>query len=538
MTLSRRSIQWNEIERARRRLSREEGALVKDWGGKLPFAFVYPNRYFIGMSNLGLQAIYAWLNARQEIVCERVFWDSENARGGALPVSLESQRPLNDFAVLAFSLNYELDYFNVPAVLRSSGLPLYSRERNESHPLVIAGGPCISANPLPVSPFFDALCIGEAEALLPSLLPVLAGNLSSNRADLLKDLSGVPGVYVPACPPENPVKRQWVKLLDSCPTHSVVLTGETELKDLYLIEAERGCAHRCRFCLVSNSFSPIRFHSLASLIAQARQGLKFRRRLGLVGPAVTDHPQIEDLFDELLKMNAQFSVSSLRISSLTSGLLKQMKQGGLKSVALAPEAGSQCLRQVIKKGISEAQILEAVGRAAEAGMEQIKLYFMLGLPRETDEDVLALADLALQAKSNIERRKCRTRLSLNIAPFVPKANTPFQWLGMSSLELIQRRLTIVKSRLAHEGIQVKSESPQWSEVQAVLSRGDAALAPALAEVDSPSLPAWAQALQNLGVDASYYSHATWNLDARLPWHFIDQGDSAEKLKGELNLALA
>ena len=193
------SITWEERQKARQRLERENGAILKDWGGKLPFAFVYPNRYFIGMSNLGLQAIYALLNEQDECLCERVFWDKENSLGGALPLSVESQRPLTDYAVLAFSLNYEIDFLNIappppPPLpsLKSSGIPLYSRERDETQPLIIAGGPCITANPLPVAPFFDCLCVGEAEAILPAMLPVLVEGLSGNRDALLKELSRIP----------------------------------------------------------------------------------------------------------------------------------------------------------------------------------------------------------------------------------------------------------------------------------------------------------------------------------------------------------
>jgi radical SAM superfamily enzyme YgiQ (UPF0313 family) len=534
--LSKRSIIWEEIQRARQRLAAETGAIIKDWGGKLPFDFVYPNSYYIGMSNLGLQVIYGWLNNREDCLCERTFWEKENRDKGSVPLSIESQRPLNDFAIVAFSLNYEIDYFNIVPILKASGLPVHSNERDESHPLIIAGGPCVSANPMPVAPFFDCLCIGEAEAVLPSLLPVLAANISRKRDELLKLLSGIPGVYVPLIHPDMPVTRQWVRDLDDFAVHSIVLTPNTELGDMYLIEVERGCAHGCRFCLVSNTFSPMRFHSLHNLLEQARQGLRYRKRIGLVGPAVTDHPEIEKLLSGLLEKSARISISSLRTSSLTPEILGMMAQGGLRSIALAPEAGSQCLRNTIKKGINEDQVLQAIDVASQKGLQQIKLYFMIGLPRETEKDIEAIVDLTLAAKNRIDHIRGKTRLTLNISPFVPKAGTPFQWLPMESVDILSQRIGILKNRLSRQGIQVKAESPQWSEIQAVLSRGNLDLAGALADVESESLPAWRRAIEKHSIDIDMFAHQQWPLNRRLPWVNIESETKPEKLKNEYHQA--
>jgi radical SAM superfamily enzyme YgiQ (UPF0313 family) len=531
------SVTWNEMQRSRQRLSGEIGTIIKDWGGKLPFAFVYPNSYYIGMSNLGLQTVYSWLNTRDGVVCERAFWDKQNTETGALPVSVETQRPLNDFAVLAFSLNYEIDYFNIAPLLRASGLPIYSRDRDESYPLVIAGGPCITANPMPIAAFFDCLCIGEAEALLPAMLPLLEAGIGGRRNDLLKALSSLPGIYVPRLSKPAVIERQWIRNLDDYPAHSVVLARETELKDLYLIEVERGCSHQCRFCLVSNAFSPVRFHSVESILKQAEEGLNFRRRIGLVGPSVTDHPQIEEIFKGLISRQAQFSPSSLRITSVTPALLQQMIQGGLRSVAIAPEAGSEHIRKAIKKGISEIQVLEAIRHAAEAGIQQIKLYFMVGLPGESDQDIQEIIDLVLAGKSRIEKKRGKTRISVNISPFVPKAGTPFQWLPMESIPVLQKRISYIKNDLANQGVEVKNESPQWSEVQAVLSRGDYLLAEVLADVQGTSLPAWREATSRKRLDVDYYAHRKWDLDLKLPWQFLNSGRDPDHLKNELTQAL-
>ena len=275
------------------------------------------------------------------------------------------------------------------------------------------------------------------------------------------------------------------------------MTQDTELSDLYLIETERGCAHNCRFCLVSSAFSPMRFHSLDSIVQQAERGLKARKRMGLVGPSVTDHPQIEELLERLLGIGAQVSISSLRITSLNSHLLGLMVKGGLRSVALAPEAGSQCLRGVIKKGISEGQILEAVRMAAEAGMQQIKLYFMIGLPQELDSDIQAIVDLSLAGKAVIEKTRSKARLTLNISPFIPKAGTVFQWLPMAEQTILQERTGFIKSKLSHQGIKINHESPQWSEVQSVLSRGDSSLAAVLADIQKKLCRTGKRRLRNI-----------------------------------------
>ncbi len=226
----------NSIKDARYQLSRETGTIFKDWGGRIPIAIIYPNSYHIGMSNLGIHTIYSLLNSYQNVVCERVFWNKKEKDKPITTFSLESQRPLSDFAVLAFSISYELDYFNVVQILKASGIPLYAADRDESHPLVIAGGPCIIANPMPLSPFFDCLCIGEAEPILPAMLPVLAEGIGGKRDELLKTLASLPGIYVPQSYDRTPVARQWATNLDDFPVHSIILTPDTELGKLYLIE--------------------------------------------------------------------------------------------------------------------------------------------------------------------------------------------------------------------------------------------------------------------------------------------------------------
>ncbi|MCX6003777.1 MAG: radical SAM protein [Chloroflexi bacterium] len=512
-------MSWQTVREIKARLTAEQDTIVKEWGGKLPVALIYPNSYYIGMSNLGIQAIYRFINNYPDAVCERVFREPKYTTDDP-PLAMESQRPLTDFAVLGFSVSYELDYFNVVQILKAGGIPLYAKDRNETHPLVIAGGPCITANPLPLSPFFDCLCIGEAEAILPKMLPIMKVGISEKRDALLKKLATLPGVYVP-CYTSKPVVRQWVADLDKFPVHSSVLTRDTELGDMYLIEVERGCNWGCRFCLVTNVYKPMRFRSIDSLLEQAKFGLQYRKRLGLMGPAVTDHPRIDELVAKLHDIGAEISVSSLRIKPLSPVVLGEVIEGGTNTVALAPEAGSQRLRDVINKGIDEDDILRAVGKVALQGIKQLKLYFMIGLPTETDEDIEGIAQLVTKCKELFDKQQSWSRITLTIAPFVPKAGTPFQRLGMESLNRLKHRLSLLKSKLPSKGISVKNESLEWNEVQAVLSRGDERLAEVLANMENLSLAEWRQAMKKTGLDIDFYAHMKWGLTQKLPWAVID-----------------
>jgi len=530
-------MSWDKVKKVRQQLSREQGTIIKDWGGRIPIALIYPNSYYIGMSNLGLHAIYKLLNDYSEVVCERTFWESGNRVEQLPPLSLESQRPLSDFAILAFSVNYELDYFNVMQILKASSIPLYAADRDERHPLVIAGGPCIIANPLPLSPFFDCLCIGEAEPILPAMLPVLSEGIGGKRDKLLKELASLPGVYVPLAHSGIPVVRQWTTNLDDFPIVSTILTPDTELGDLYLIEVERGCNRGCRFCLTNNAFHPMRYRSIDKLIAQAKLGLKYRRRIGLVGPAVSDYPQLEELLVKLRQLGAGLSISSLRVSPLSHIVLREMAKGGARTITLAPEAGSQRLRQVIRKGVSEDDILEAIGKVAEEGIKQLKLYFMIGLPSETDEDIERIIKLALSGKNILDRQQTGCRLNLNIAPFVPKAGTPFQWLSMTQPSTLNRRLSLLKNNLSPKGIKLKSESPAWSQVQGVLARGYIKLAEVLAGMEEISLAGWRRAVEKCHLDIDFYTRQRWNISQKLPWAIIDLGTEPGHLEAELDRAL-
>ncbi|MFC1847002.1 radical SAM protein [Chloroflexota bacterium] len=526
-----RRVKAPRVLSCRERLAREQGTIIKDWGGRLSVALVYPNSYYIGMSNLGVHTVYSLLNNYSDIVCERVFLDNESLH------SLESRRPLADFDVIALSISYELDYFNVVSILKESGIPLYAADRNDSHPLVVAGGACITANPMPLAPFFDCLCIGEAEKIIPSLLETICrGDIG--RQGRLAELAKLPGVYAPQHCGGAPVVRQWLHNLDNFMAASVVLTPDTELGNLYLLEVERGCNWGCRFCLVSSVFCPLRYHSIGHLLEKAEEGLKHRQRIGLVGPAVSAHPQIEELLHKLTQMGAAFSLSSLRVSPLSDRLLDEVVKGGARTLTLAPEAGSQRLRDVINKRITQEDILRAVSGAAAKGIRQLKLYFMIGLPTETDDDIRQLIELVLECKDAVDKAGGGCRLVINASPFIPKPWTPFQWLPMAEIPVLNRRLDMLKKGLAARGVKVKSESPAWSHVQGALARGDTKIAAVLVNLEDVSLAGWRKALEKQQLNADYYTLERRDTAQKLPWYIIDMGVSRDKLVAEMKKAVS
>ena len=496
------------------RLSAEEGTIIRDWGGRYPFAIVYPNSYFIGMSNLGIQTLYRLLNNYQETVGERFFWESDKNP----LLSIESSRPLTDYACLAFSFSYELDYLNLASILRSGKIPLFAYQRDESFPLVIGGGPCVTVNPAPVKQFFDALCIGEAEAILPDILPFLVNEFS--REKLLQKLAEVPGVYVPSLSKNRVIQRRWFSKLEDQPAYSSVMTRDTELGDLYLVEVERGCVAKCSFCMVSRAFAPLRFVSLDSLKRQATEGFAFRDRVGLVGPAVTDHPNIEEFLKWLVRKGVGFSLSSIRLNQLELSILKLMVDGGAQTVSLAPEAGTERLRKTIGKNFSEEEIMNAVGMVGSLPFKRLKLYFMIGLPTETDEDIDGIVETALRCQQLLEKKSYGCRLILNISQFIPKAGTPFQWFGMQNEGVLEHRMDCIKNSLSRKGIEIKAESPQWSRVQAFLARGGAELSNVIACMDRVSLASWKRATNSFNGNGNHYIEGNWNKDASVPWDMI------------------
>ncbi len=504
-------MKWSTVRQARETLAAEEGTIAKDWGGKLPIALVYANSYYVGMSSLGLQTLYQMLNRRPDVVAERVFWTPSEP-----PHSLESQQPLADFGLLGVSLSFELDVLNLVAMLHRSGLSVLACERDEDAPLVLAGGPVPTANPELLAPLIDAAYIGEAEEGLGRVVDVLVRTAAAPRSERRRALSALPSIYVPDESPV-PVGRACLADLDRYPVHSVVLTPDTEFGNMYLIEISRGCSRGCRFCLGGYLYRPLRQRSVPVIVAQAREGLRYRRTLGLVGAAVSDYSDIDTLVRSLRNLGAEIAVSSLRVHPLPESLLEALAESGTQTLTLAPEAGSERLRRLISKGVTQDHILDAAERASRHGFPQLKLYFIIGLPGETDDDVVAIAELAQAVRARFRRR-----ITVNVTPFVPKPHTPFEREAMAGAATLERRAKLLARSLRPAGIVLRAEGTAWARVQGVLARGDRRLGQTLTELSEPTLAGWRRMLRRTGIDEELYLRAR-GPEEPLPWDVVREG---------------
>nr|ALG05235.1 hypothetical protein 5E7_014 [uncultured bacterium 5E7] len=508
--------------------------MIKDWGGRLPMALIYPNNYYVGMSSLGFQALYGIFNSHDDVVCERAFAPE--------PVSLESGRRLRDFPVLAFSFTYELDYFNFARLLRDAHVPLLAADRGNGDPLVIAGGPGVFMNPEPIAPFLDAVVIGEAEPIIEPLLAVLREARDSDRRDVLSRLAAIPGVYVPAfygfeyedggplkrihAEGPLPVARQTAHNLASFSTMSTFKAPASEFGHMHLVEIARGCHWRCTFCVATYGFLPVRQRSAQHVIDNARAGLKWNDHVGLVSATISDHTEIDDIALGLRELGVKLSVSSMRVRPLPETLIRAVAATGTKTLTLGLETGSERLRYYIAKGVKNADVAPAVDLAADCGFQRLKAYYMVGLPTETRED---LDELVNQARFIKERFAAKTgrhgaELVLNVSCFVPKAQTPMQYAPQASPAELKQKLAYVRSRLQPRGIDVRGDSPRWAAVEAIFSRGDrrqaAAIAAASEAEGNAAVGAFERALREQGLSAELYARRQRTYDERLPWETV------------------
>jgi len=549
------------------RLALEKGTVRKDWGGRISVALVYPNAYRVGMSNLGFQVVYSLLNRREDVVAERVFLPEGKEMSlcvdaGKGLVSLESLSPLHRFDLIAFSLSFENDYPNILKILSLGKIPYLSEEREEHHPFVMAGGITTFLNPEPLAPFFDFFLLGEAEAVLENFLAAFreVRAHSTSRPEALKALAGaVKSLYVPSLysilynkdgtiqsrePEPGALERIEVlkpKLTDMPVRTSTLLTPESEFPDRVLIELGRGCTRSCRFCAAGYVYRPPRIHETSSLLETVGDVLKKESCVGLLSACVSDIPGIEEITALVLREGGRFSVSSLRADSLTKPLIEHLRDAGQKTLAVAPEAGSERLRKVINKHLTREQIVDAVRVIGAAGDFSLRLYFLIGLPTETQEDVSEVLELVKSIKHHLVKEAATRgrirQIKLSINCFIPKPFTPFQWFPMDSVQSLKEKQKWLKKALGREGgIKVSFDLPKWAYVQALLSLGDRRVASMLllSHVHGDD---WQKAFTHSEVNPDFFVHRPKALDENLPWDFIDHGIYKEHLLKEYKLSL-
>ncbi|MFQ5842572.1 MAG: TIGR03960 family B12-binding radical SAM protein [Thermodesulfobacteriota bacterium] len=564
--LLRVTMSWKLIQRAKERLSEERGTIHKEWGAKTTVCLAFPNRYYTGMSNLGFQTLYHQLNQFQDIVCERVFLPDkeelvEYRKTDTVLFSLESQRPLYDFNILAFSIPFENDYLSILTILEMGKIPLLRASRNESHPLVIAGGVSVFLNPEPLSDFFDSFLIGEGEELLPEFLRCFdkASSEGKTRREFLEKAAAIKGVYVPQfyevqyfdegqIKRFNPqgnyprrIQRRWVRDINRIHTISALFTPHTEFNDMALVEVNRGCPRGCRFCAGCFTYRPFRNRTLEDLRKDIQEGLTHESRIGLMGSAVSDHPHLREICQSILDLKATLSIASLRADSISEDLITHLKASGHKTICLAPEAGSERLRRVIKKGVEETDLLRVVETIVKAGIPNIRLYFIIGLPTEADRDIDEIVGLTKRIKHiflQVARDRKRVgRIVLSITPFIPKPSTPFQWAPYEEINSLKRKLKLIKNELRREGnVQVIHDLPKWGYIQTLLSRGDRRVGKILlaAHYNGGN---WRKTFKEINLNPDFYVHRKRDLDEILPWDFIDHGVGKDYLWGEYLEAL-
>jgi len=550
--------------RLKQLLTQEQGAVVREWGARFPIALVYPQIYPVAMGNLGFQAIYHLLNDQPGLVCERAFlpspeeWD-EHRRTRTPILTLASQRPLTDFGAVAFSISFEADYPYVLQLLAGAGVPLKAADRDPGDPLVLAGGVATFLNPEPLAPFVDAFFLGEGEAgALPFFEFLAAGAPTPDRAGLLQNLARtLPGAYVPAGytpsyhldgtlaafdpAPGFPARVTAPHLpeLAPYPTHSHLLAPQSEWGEMFLVETGRGCSRGCRFCAAGFVYRPPRERPLEELWTQAAQGVMARRKIGLVGAAVSDHPAVKDLCRKILAEGGSLGISSLRADSADAELFSLLAQGGVRSVALAPEAGSDRLRRVLNKGLTRDDLAKAAVDLSEAGIPQLRLYFMVGLPTETLDDVAEIPRLIKFLEHAVVKasrgKKHLSLITLSLSSFVPKPFTPFQWVPFLEVAELKKRLKLV-AREFHgvKAVRVHTDLPKWAYVQALLARGDRRVADILVAAQARG---WNRALTENPINPDFFTLRARRPDELFPWDFIDHGLKKEYLWEEYQRAL-
>jgi radical SAM superfamily enzyme YgiQ (UPF0313 family) len=552
-------------DRAGDTLAREVGFVRKPHGGRVRVALAFPNTYFVGMSSLGFQTVYRLFNEIDDVVCERVFLPPKQElqaqlASGVPLITLESQTPVRDFDVLAFSVSFEWDYTNVVTMLRLAGLEPRAAQRHARDPLVVIGGAVTFVNPEPLALFADVIAPGEGEVLIPDLAEALRDGgpkdavlrrLATRRGfyvpsfyDVRYAANGTIAAFVPVPGTAAPevVRKAAVKTTEALdPPSTSIFTPDTEFGSRFLVEVVRGCANLCRFCWAGYNYLPVRAFPAERILELAARARPHSQRAGLVSIALCDHPEIAHILRSLIDMGYSISPASLRLDDLTAPILGMLRESGERSITIAPETGSDRLRRVINKTVTNREILDATELIFSSGMENLKLYYMIGLPTETDDDLVGIHDLTLQMRDAMVRHARERgrigRIVGSVNPLIPKPGTAYQWLPMEDPAVTDRkakRLRQLLSGLDNVYFNIKSE--RHSYYQALLSLGDRRVAPAI-EAAARNGGNWRAAAAESGIDADFYIFRDRSGDAVLPWDIIDGGMKTSFFQSEFQKAL-